>query len=281
VHNHYVVADLVSRGVIFIDDLKQVPDHSVVIFSAHGVSRAVQEQAHRRGLSVIDATCPLVTKVHHQVNKYCRAGYEIIVIGHPGHVEVVGTIGQVIDEDRWRVHVVDSISDVTSLHVSNPRKLAYVTQTTLSVDDTRDIINALKRRFPNIIAPSKEDICYATQNRQQAVKQLVQQCDVILVIGSKTSSNSNSLKQLAEQRGRAAYLIDGPEDIRPYWFSADQTVGITAGASAPEILVQGVIDWFKNRGPVNIRELQSDPENISFRLPKFPLPPSPLVTVNE
>jgi 4-hydroxy-3-methylbut-2-enyl diphosphate reductase len=156
-----------------------------------------------------------------------------------------------------------------------------VTQTTLSVDDTRDIINALKRRFPNIIAPSKEDICYATQNRQQAVKQLVQQCDVILVIGSKTSSNSNSLKQLAEQRGRAAYLIDGPEDIRPYWFSADQTVGITAGASAPEILVQGVIDWFKNRSPVNIRELQSDPENISFRLPKFPLPPSPLVTVNE
>ena len=281
VHNKYVVADLKQRGVIFVDELCQVPDGAVVIFSAHGVAKAVYAEAASRELNVIDATCPLVSKVHHQVDKYCRAGYEIIMIGHPGHVEVLGTIGQVNDENRWRIKVIETVDDVAWLQVNNPEKLAYVTQTTLSVDDTRETINALRARFPRIVAPAKEDICYATQNRQEAIKTLTYQCDVIFVVGSKTSSNSNSLKALAVKRGTPAYLIDGPEDIQRNWLVGRKYIGVTAGASAPEVLIKSVIDRLKSWGATDVREMQWYPENVNFRLPKLPQRPIQLAIVNE
>lgn len=270
VHNKYIVANLKQRGVIFVDELCQVPDKSVVVLSAHGVAKAVYEEAAKRELSIIDLTCPLVTKVHHQVDKYCRAGYEVIIIGHPGHVEVIGTIGQVDDDNRWRIKVIVTIDDVASLQVKNPENLAYVTQTTLSVDDTREIIDALKARFPGIVAPAKEDICYATQNRQEAVRKLTDECEVILVIGSKASSNSNSLKALAEKRGTTTYLIDGPADMQQDWLSGKKYIGVTAGASAPAILVERVIKRLEDWGATGVQEMQWHPENVSFRLPKIP-----------
>jgi 4-hydroxy-3-methylbut-2-en-1-yl diphosphate reductase len=281
VHNKFVVNDLKQRGVIFVDQLSQVPDGAVVIFSAHGVAKAVYAEAAKRELSVIDATCPLVSKVHHQVDKYCRVGYEIIMIGHPGHVEVLGTIGQVGDENRWRIKVIETVADVARLQVNNPGKLAYVTQTTLSVDDTKEIINALRTRFPRIVAPAKEDICYATQNRQEAIKTLTYQCDVILVVGSKTSSNSNSLKDLSLKRGTPAYLIDGPEDIQSKWLSGKKYIGVTAGASAPEVLIKSVVDRLEDWGATDVQEMQWYPENINFRLPKMPQRSIRLAIVNE
>jgi len=281
VHNKFIVDDLKRRGVIFVDELYQVPDKSVVVLSAHGVAKAVYEEAAERELSVIDSTCPLVTKVHYQVEKYCRAGYEVIIIGHPGHVEVTGTIGQVEDDDRWRLKVIDTVDDVAPLQVKDSENLAYVTQTTLSVDDTKEIIEALKVRFPSIVAPAKEDICYATQNRQEAVRKLTAQCDVILVIGSKNSSNSNSLRVLAEKRSVPAYLIDGPEDMQTDWLSGKRCIGVTAGASAPEVLVNKVIAQLEDWGATDIQEMQWHPEKVSFRPPIMPQRPIPLAIVNE
>ena len=272
VHNRFVVDDLKQRGVVFVDKLNDIPRGAVVIFSAHGVAKSVYDEAAERKLHVIDATCPLVTKVHHKVDKYCNADYEIIVIGHPRHVEILGTIGQLNVDNLWRIHVVETENDVQWVKVKDPNKLAYVTQTTLSVDDTKQIIDALKQRFPNIVAPVKEDICYATQNRQEAVKSLATQCDVILVVGSKTSSNSNSLKELAIKKGVPAYLIDGPEDIQSNWLKNKNCVGLTAGASAPEVLIKKVLAHLKDAGATQVHEMHSYPENIYFRLPKIVAP---------
>lgn len=268
VHNKFVVEQLRNRGAIFVDELDAVPDDVIVIFSAHGVSQAVRKNAADRGLKVFDATCPLVTKVHMEVAKYSSEGWECILIGHEGHPEVEGTMGQYDTSFGGAIYLVEDETDVANLHVRNPEKLSYVTQTTLSVDDTARVIDSLRAKFPAIQGPRKDDICYATQNRQDAVKQLALECDVVLVVGSPNSSNSNRLRELAERCGASAYLIDGPDDLQKDWFANCKSIGITAGASAPEVLVRDVIDGLRKLGAAVPIELSGRPENISFSLPK-------------
>ncbi|MES2141838.1 MAG: 4-hydroxy-3-methylbut-2-enyl diphosphate reductase [Pseudomonadota bacterium] len=270
VHNTIVVSELEQQGVIFVEEIAEIPFGATAIFSAHGVSQAVRKQAQERSLRLFDATCPLVTKVHMEVARYSRLAQECILIGHAGHPEVEGTLGH-YDNPEGGIYLVENCKDVNSLSVKNPKTLAYVTQTTLSVDDTQTVINVLKQRFPAISSPKKEDICYATQNRQQAVKLLAGECDLILVVGSVNSSNSNRLKELAERLGRSAYLIDTAEDIQPEWLMNKTSVGITAGASAPEILVQAVIKklkTFPNWQGCSVSELFGEEENVSFALPR-------------
>jgi 4-hydroxy-3-methylbut-2-enyl diphosphate reductase len=264
VHNRYVVQDLKQKGAIFIDELHEAPAGSIVVFSAHGVAKAVRAEAAEMGLKVFDATCPLVTKVHIEVAKMRAAGREIIMIGHPGHPEVEGTLGQA----DGGMYLVETAADVAALNVRDPDNLAFVTQTTLSVDDAAAVANALRTRFPTIIEPKKSDICYATQNRQDAVKIMAPECDLVLVVGSPNSSNSNRLREVAERKGAAAYLIDGPEMIDPAWLNETGRVGVTAGASAPEVLVNQVIVRLKELGAVSVRTLAGTPENVSFPLPK-------------
>ncbi|MGA6099501.1 4-hydroxy-3-methylbut-2-enyl diphosphate reductase [Stutzerimonas marianensis] len=268
VHNKFVVEDLRERGAIFVDELDQVPDGFIVIFSAHGVSQAVRMEADKRGLKVFDATCPLVTKVHLEVTKYSREGRECILIGHEGHPEVEGTMGQYDASNGGAIYLVEDEDDVAKLDVRNPEALAFVTQTTLSMDDTSRVIDALRARFPSIGGPRKDDICYATQNRQDAVKQLAAECDVLLVVGSPNSSNSNRLRELAERMGTPAYLIDGAQDLKREWFDSVARVGITAGASAPEVLVRGVIDQLREWGATGTDELDGRLENVTFSMPK-------------
>ncbi|MCH8221153.1 MAG: 4-hydroxy-3-methylbut-2-enyl diphosphate reductase [Proteobacteria bacterium] len=268
VHNRFVVDGLKHMGAVFVKELAEVPDGATVIFSAHGVSRAVQEEAEQRGLAVLDATCPLVTKVHMEVIRYARAGRDVVLIGHRGHPEVEGTMGQFSKLSDADIYLVESPDDVSELEVKNPETLAFVTQTTLSVDDTAEIIEALKKRFPALSGPRKEDICYATQNRQDAVKSLVRQCNVILVVGSPNSSNSNRLREIAEKNGKSGYLVDGPDDLRRAWFSEDDIVGVTAGASAPELLVRQVIDRLMEWGGKTTTEQTGKEEHIVFSLPK-------------
>jgi 4-hydroxy-3-methylbut-2-enyl diphosphate reductase len=264
VHNAYVVNDLRNKGAIFIEDLDDVPPGNTLVFSAHGVSRAVREEAESRGLKVYDATCPLVTKVHVEVAKMRKQGAEIVMIGHAGHPEVEGTMGQA-DEG---MHLVETVEDVHKLQVANPDLLAYVSQTTLSVDDTLDIIAALKARFPNIMEPKKGDICYATTNRQEAVKFLAPQVEVVVVVGSPNSSNSNRLREVAEKKGTPAYMVDNAAAIDPAWIAGKKRIGVTAGASAPEVLVQAVIDRLKELGAASVRALEGVEENVTFPLPK-------------
>lgn len=264
VHNAYVVEDLRRKGAVFIEELADVPAGHTVIFSAHGVSKAVQEEAEARGLRVFDATCPLVTKVHVEVAKMHREGCEIIMIGHGGHPEVEGTMGQV----KEGMYLVETVEDVENLTVNNPDRLAYVSQTTLSVDDTAHIIAALKRRFPNIVEPKKGDICYATTNRQEAVKFMAPQVNVVIVVGSPNSSNSNRLREVAEKKGTEAYMVDDASQIEPAWLEGKARVGVTAGASAPEVLVQQVIDRLKQFGAKSVRPLAGVEENVTFPLPK-------------
>ncbi|HEX4524821.1 MAG TPA: 4-hydroxy-3-methylbut-2-enyl diphosphate reductase [Casimicrobiaceae bacterium] len=264
VHNKFVVDDLRAKGAIFVDELADVPKGSTVVFSAHGVSRAVRKEAEARGLTVFDATCPLVTKVHVEVAKMHANGREIVMIGHAGHPEVEGTMGQA----DGGIHLVDSVADVDRLVVRDPSRLAYVTQTTLSVDDAAAIVAALKRRFPAIIGPRKDDICYATQNRQDAVKFLAPQCDVVIVVGSPNSSNSNRLREVAAHRGIPAYMIDRAEELQPEWVKGKRRIGVTAGASAPEVLVQQVIDRLRELGAGKVRELDGAVESVMFPLPR-------------
>ena len=268
VHNRYVVDRLRNLGAVFVDELDEVPDGATVIFSAHGVSKAVQAAAERRGLEVFDATCPLVTKVHMEVSTYGREGREVILIGHAGHPEVEGTMGQYDRSRGGEIYLVENPDDVDRLQVRDPDKLAFVTQTTLSVDDTARVIEALKRRFPLLTSPRKEDICYATQNRQDAVKDLVQRCDAIVVVGSQTSSNSSRLKEIALKSGIPGYMVDGAEDLRREWFEGCATVGVTAGASAPEILVQQVVSRLKEWGGELPEEIKGREEHVVFSLPK-------------
>lgn len=268
VHNRYVVDRLRNLGAVFVDELDQVPDDATVIFSAHGVSRAVQDEARRRQLKVFDATCPLVTKVHMEVLRYAREGREVILIGHEGHPEVEGTMGQFDDSFGGKILLVETPEDVDRLDVRDPERLAFVTQTTLSVDDTQVVVDALRRRFPTLATPRKEDICYATQNRQDAVKRLVERCDIILVVGSPTSSNSNRLREIAEKAGIPGYLIDGPEDLQGEWFEGKQTVGVTAGASAPEVLVERVVGRLREWGGQAPENVLGQPESVVFSLPK-------------
>ncbi len=264
VHNRFVVEDLRAKGAVFIDELDQAPAGGIVVFSAHGVSKAVRSEAESRGLQVFDATCPLVTKVHIEVERMRAAGREIIMIGHKGHPEVEGTLGQVNDG----MHLVETVEDVQALRVSNPEMLAFVTQTTLSVDDASIVADALRAKYPTITEPKKSDICYATQNRQDAVKVMAPESDLVLVVGSANSSNSNRLREVAERKGIPAYLIDGPESIEPAWLVDRKRIGITAGASAPELLVQQVIDRLKALGAISVRTLDGLQENVSFPLPK-------------
>lgn len=268
VHNKFVVEDLRARGAVFVEELDQVPDDVIVIFSAHGVSKAVRDEAARRGLKVFDATCPLVTKVHMEVVRYSREGRECILIGHEGHPEVEGTMGQYDASNGGAIYLVEDEADVAELQVRNPENLAFVTQTTLSMDDTSKVIDALRAKFPGIGGPRKDDICYATQNRQDAVKQLASDCDVLLVVGSPNSSNSNRLRELAERMGTPAYLIDGAEDLKHEWFDGVKGIGITAGASAPEVLVRGVVEQLRAWGAAGETELDGRPENITFSMPK-------------
>ncbi|MEZ5461971.1 4-hydroxy-3-methylbut-2-enyl diphosphate reductase [Dokdonella sp.] len=268
VHNKFVVDSLRSRGAVFVDELNEVPDGATVIFSAHGVSREVREEADRRGLNVFDATCPLVTKVHIEVARHGKAGRDVVLIGHAGHPEVEGTMGQWSAGNAGDIHLVETPECVASLQPSRPDHLAYVSQTTLSVDDTRAVIDALREHFPAIIGPRHDDICYATQNRQDAVRELGQQCDLVLVVGSPNSSNSNRLRELAEKQGVPAYLIDGASDIRRDWLDAGPRIGVTAGASAPEGLVKDVIEQLRQWGAGQVRELEGKPENVTFALPK-------------
>lgn len=268
VHNKFVVDDLRQRGAVFVDELDQVPDDSIVIFSAHGVSKAVQREADRRGLKVFDATCPLVTKVHIEVTKYAREGTEAILIGHEGHPEVEGTMGQYDKSGGGKIYLVEDEEDVEALVVEHPHKVAFVTQTTLSIDDTAKVIDALRTKFPKIQGPRKDDICYATQNRQDAVRDLAEQCDVVLVVGSPNSSNSNRLRELAERMGKSAYLVDNAEELEKDWFKPDSKIGVTAGASAPEILIKQVIQRLQDWGATPPKELQGREENITFSLPK-------------
>ena len=267
VHNRYVVEGLRDKGAVFVDELSEVPDDAIVIFSAHGVSKAVQNEAKSRGLKVFDATCPLVTKVHMEVVKHQQAGRECVLIGHAGHPEVEGTMGQYQDRNQ-RIYLVESVADVEQLQVNKSGELSYVTQTTLSMDDTAEIIAALKKRFPKIQGPKKDDICYATQNRQDAVKDLAPKCQVVLVVGSQNSSNSNRLRELAERLGAKAYLIDNAEQILPQWLRGVSTVGVTAGASAPEVLVEQVIKRLESLGGETALETQGVVENVVFSLPK-------------
>ena len=263
VHNRHVVDDLRQRGAVFVDELDQIPDGAITIFSAHGVARKVEQDAASRDLPVIDATCPLVAKVHNEGRRYARQEREIVLVGHAGHAEVEGTIGQV----PAKVHLVQTAADVETLEVRDPGKLAYITQTTLSVDDTRGIIAALKARFPSIVGPDVRDICYATQNRQEAVRDLAARVDLILVVGSRNSSNSNRLREIGEELGRPAYLIDDASTIRPEWFAGIQTVGLTAGASAPESLVQGVIQGLRDIAEIEVSTLDGVAEDVRFRFP--------------
>ncbi|RYY03480.1 MAG: 4-hydroxy-3-methylbut-2-enyl diphosphate reductase [Gammaproteobacteria bacterium] len=268
VHNKFVVDSLRERGAIFVEEVDQVPDDVILIFSAHGVSQAVRKEAESRGLQVFDATCPLVTKVHIEVTRYSREGRECILIGHEGHPEVEGTMGQYNNSKGGEIYLVEDEADVEALIVKNPNVLAYVTQTTLSMDDTAKVIDALRKKFPNIQGPRKDDICYATTNRQDAVRQLALECDLVLVVGSPNSSNSNRLRELAERCGTEAYLIDGPDDINPDWIKAKTSIGITAGASAPEVLVKQVIEKLQACGATIPVEMDGTPETISFSLPK-------------
>jgi 4-hydroxy-3-methylbut-2-enyl diphosphate reductase len=264
VHNAYVVSDLRTKGAIFIEDLEDVPPGNTLVFSAHGVSKAVREEAESRGLKVFDATCPLVTKVHVEVAKMRKQGAEIIMIGHAGHPEVEGTMGQAEEG----MHLVETVEDVAVLQVANPELLAYVSQTTLSVDDTLEIIAALKARFPAIIEPKKGDICYATTNRQEAVKFMAPQVEVVIVVGSPNSSNSNRLREVADKMGTPAYMVDNASAIDPAWIAGKRRIGVTAGASAPEVLVQAVIDRLKQLGAASVRALEGVEENVTFPLPK-------------
>jgi 4-hydroxy-3-methylbut-2-enyl diphosphate reductase len=268
VHNRFVVNNLREKGAVFVQELDEVPDDATVIFSAHGVSKAVQNEAKRRGLKVFDATCPLVTKVHLEVARYSKEGRETILIGHKGHPEVIGTMGQYNDAQGGSIYRVDSPEEVEALQVNDPAKLAFVTQTTLSVDDATLVIDALREKFPAIIGPKKDDICYATQNRQDALKNLSDKTDLILVVGSPNSSNSNRLREIAEKRGTPAYLIDTADDIQAEWLSNKNNVGITAGASAPEILVQQVTARLEELGANVLPDDQGIVENVSFVLPK-------------
>jgi 4-hydroxy-3-methylbut-2-enyl diphosphate reductase len=269
VHNRYVVDDLRQRGAIFVEELDEVPDGATVIFSAHGVSQAVRSEAEKRGLKVFDATCPLVTKVHIEVARHCRAGRDVVLIGHAGHPEVEGTMGQWrAEHGAGHIHLVEDVADVETLSVTQPENLAYTTQTTLSVDDTREVIAALQRRFPAIQGPKHDDICYATQNRQDAVRRLAAECDLVLVVGSANSSNSNRLRELAERDGVEAHLIDGAEHIDPTWVAGKRRIGVSAGASAPELLVQGVLARLRELGGATLRELDGKPEDVVFALPK-------------
>jgi len=264
VHNTYVVNDLKAKGAIFVEELAEVPTGATVIFSAHGVSQAVRAEAEARGLNVFDATCPLVTKVHVEVSKMRERGFEIVMIGHKGHPEVEGTLGQ----SQGGMHLVETPEDVANLQVTDPDKLAYVTQTTLSVDDAARVVDALRARFPNITGPKKDDICYATQNRQDAVKALAPQCDVVIVVGSPTSSNSNRLREVAENLGVPAYMIDSADEIREEWVAGHNRVGLTAGASAPEILVCAVIARLNELGIAVVENLDGTQEKVAFALPK-------------
>jgi 4-hydroxy-3-methylbut-2-enyl diphosphate reductase len=264
VHNRFVVEDLRKKGAVFIEELDEAPEGGIVIFSAHGVSKAVRSEAEQRGLQVFDATCPLVTKVHVEVERMRAAGCEIIMIGHKGHPEVEGTLGQ----SNQGMYLVETTADVMALEVANPAQLAFVTQTTLSVDDAAEVAQALRTRFPHIQEPKKSDICYATQNRQDAVKILAPASDLVLVVGSANSSNSNRLREVAERMGIASYLIDGPESIDPAWLEGRQRIGITAGASAPELLVKQVIQRLKELGAVSVRTMDGLHESVSFPLPK-------------
>ncbi len=264
VHNAYVVSDLRRKGAVFIESLEQVPAGSTVIFSAHGVPKEVHAQAQSLGLHIFDATCPLVTKVHVEVAKMWANGYEIIMIGHKGHPEVEGTMGQVRD----RMYLVEELADVEQLQVTDPQKLAYVTQTTLSIDDAAQVIAALKKRFPAILGPKKQDICYATQNRQDAVKFMAPQCDLVIVVGSPNSSNSNRLREVAHKLGVPSYMVDEPAQIDPAWLVGKRRIGVTAGASAPEALAQAVIERLRKLGVAKVRTLEGVAENVSFPLPR-------------
>ena len=268
VHNRHVVDDLRTRGAVFVDELSEVPDDAIVIFSAHGVSRAVQDEAEGRGLQVFDATCPLVTKVHVEVAAFSAAGRECVLIGHAGHPEVEGTMGRYDTSQGGAIYLVEDEHQAAALAVRDPESLAFVTQTTLSVDDTAKVIDALRERFPEIQGPRKDDICYATQNRQDAVKSLAEEVDLVLVVGSTNSSNSNRLRELAERCGANAYLIDDASMINPDWLKTSQHVGVTAGASAPELLVQEVITTLQAHGGLSVRDLDGREENITFSLPK-------------
>jgi 4-hydroxy-3-methylbut-2-enyl diphosphate reductase len=268
VHNKFVVENLRERGAMFVEELHEVPDDCIVIFSAHGVSQAVRSEADRRGLKVFDATCPLVTKVHMEVSRYSQQGQECILIGHRGHPEVEGTMGQYERSRGGNIYLVEDEEQALTLDVVNPEQLFYVTQTTLSMDDTALVIDALRTRFPAIQGPLKDDICYATQNRQDAVKKLAASCDLMLVVGSPNSSNSNRLKELAQRMGAEAYLLDGAEDIDPAWLEGKSRIGVTAGASAPEILVQQVLDGLCALGANAAVEIEGRPENVTFSMPR-------------
>ena len=263
VHNQQVILDLEARGVIFTEDMKSIPPRTVTVLSAHGVSDAVMETAQAQDLEIIDATCPLVTKVHLQAKRYSKSGHEVVIIGHRGHVEVEGTYGRV----RGTVHVVGTVEDVQALVVSDPKRVSYVTQTTLSLDDTRFILQALKNRFPNVQGPELSDICYATQNRQNAVRNLAEKVDVILVVGARNSSNSARLQEVGEMSGVDAYLIQDANEISPDWFANKADIGVTAGASTPEILLQGVLDRLRSLGVNSIEEMEGVSEDITFKLP--------------
>jgi 4-hydroxy-3-methylbut-2-enyl diphosphate reductase len=268
VHNRFVVDRLRGLGAMFVEELDEVPDGATVIFSAHGVSKAVQAEARRRELRVFDATCPLVTKVHMEVTRYARDGRDVILIGHEGHPEVEGTMGQFDESQGGRICLVEDVADVEQLTVRDPARVGVVTQTTLSVDDTTDVLDALQRKFPTLATPRKEDICYATQNRQDAVKKLVAACDVMVVVGSASSSNSNRLREIAEKAGMPGYLVDGPDDLQPQWFEGKRAVGVTAGASAPELLVQRVVARLREWGGEGAAEIEGRAEHIVFALPR-------------
>ncbi len=268
VHNRYVVDRLRSMGAVFVDELTEVPDGATVIFSAHGVSRAVEEEAARRQLAVFDATCPLVTKVHMEVVRYAREGRDVVLIGHAGHPEVEGTMGRFDTRHGGRIHLIETPDDVARLEVRVPDELCFVTQTTLSVDDTARIVEALRERFPGLASPRKEDICYATQNRQDAVKALSRECDVLIVVGSATSSNSNRLREIGEKLGIPGYLVDGADELQPEWVAGKQAVGVTAGASAPEILVRQVVERLQSWGGQAPEERRGVEEHVVFALPR-------------
>ena len=268
VHNRFVVERLRGLGAVFVEELDEVPDGATVIFSAHGVPKAVQVEARRRGLRVFDATCPLVTKVHMEVARFAREGREVILIGHAGHPEVEGTMGQFDSAQGGRITLVEDAEDVDRLIVDDPERVGVVTQTTLSVDDTWDVLDALRRRYPTLATPRKEDICYATQNRQDAVKTLVGRCDVVIVVGSQSSSNSNRLREIAEKAGIPGYLVDGPEDLERSWFEGRECVGVTAGASAPELLVQRVVARLREWGGRDAEEVVGREESVVFALPR-------------
>ena len=268
VHNKFVVSDLANRGAVFVEELHEVPDGAIVIFSAHGVSKAVEDEATRRDLTVFDATCPLVTKVHIEVIKFAQEGMDAVLIGHAGHPEVEGTMGRFNRRHGGQIHLVEDESDVEALTVQDAERLAFVTQTTLSMDDTARVIDALRDKFPNIQGPRKDDICYATQNRQDAVKDLAGRCEVVLVVGSPNSSNSNRLRELAERMSCRAYLIDNASEMERSWFGGIQSVGVTAGASAPEVLIQEVLQQLQDWGGDLPNELSGIEENVTFSLPK-------------